>query len=127
MIQAGADSKAVCILGSTGTIGVNTLDVIARHCDSLHVYALTANSNVEKLAEQCFQFNPKFAVMVQSDAAEQLYKKLRDQNSSTEVLSGEQALEITETLVRSNALDVIVVDSGSTDKTLNIVKKSITI
>ena len=93
MMQANADSKAVCILGSTGTIGVNTLDVITRHSDSFHVFALTANSNVDKLAEQCFLFNPKFAVMVDSDAAEQLTKKLRAQKISTEVLSGNQALE----------------------------------
>ena len=68
--------KSVTILGSTGSIGVSTLDVLAQHCDSYKVYALTANRSVNTLFEQCQQFNPKIAVMLDEDAAEQLSKKI---------------------------------------------------
>lgn len=53
------------ILGATGTIGVNTLDVVARHADRFEIFALTANANVEGLFEQCQTWNPRYAVMVQ--------------------------------------------------------------
>jgi len=90
--QEKEPSKAVCILGSTGTIGVNTLDVISRHKDAFHVFALTAYQNVEKLAEQCLIFNPAVAVMVDHSAAEKLQQQLSKHGCSTEVLSGKQAL-----------------------------------
>ena len=93
MMQQSTNSKAICILGSTGTIGENTLDVISRHSESFHVVALTANSNVDKLLDQCLRFSPRYAVMVDSNAAELLDKKLITKNSATEVLSGKQALE----------------------------------
>ena len=86
-------SKGICILGATGTIGVNTLDVIARHPNDYHVVALSANSNVEKLAQQCLAVNPQYAVMVEEDAAEQLEHALKVGGCVTKVLSGKQALE----------------------------------
>ena len=85
--------KGVCILGSTGTIGVNTLDVISRHSDDFHVVALTANDNIEKLLEQCLQYRPAYAVMVSEDKAEQLQRALLKYNIHTEVLSGKKSLE----------------------------------
>jgi len=88
-----ASSKGVCILGATGTIGVNTLDVIARHPDNYHVVALSANKNVEKLEQQCLAFRPQYAVMVDENSAEQLDKQLKKAGSETTVLSGKQALE----------------------------------
>ena len=93
MQQNSEHSKAVCILGSTGTIGVNTLDVISRHKDDFHVYALTAHQNASKMTEQCLQFNPTVAVMVDPDAAGQLERELKKKGSTTKVISGEQALE----------------------------------
>jgi len=86
-------SKGICILGATGTIGVNTLDVIARHPDDYHVVALSANNNVEKLLKQCVDVKPQYAVMVDENAAEQLEKNLKKVGSDTQVLSGEKALE----------------------------------
>ena len=91
-------SKGVCILGATGTIGVNTLDVIARHPNDYHVVALSANNNVEKLAQQCIEFNPQYAVMVDEDAAEQLEHRVKMGGGETQVLSGKQALEHIATL-----------------------------
>jgi len=87
------NSKGICILGATGTIGVNTLDVLARHPQRYHVVALSANSNVEKLVEQCLSVQPAYAVMVEEDAATQLEEKLKEKSCPTKVLSGKQALE----------------------------------
>ena len=86
-------SKGICILGATGTIGVNTLDVIARHPNKYHVVALSANNNVEKLEQQCLDVNPLYAVMVDENAAEQLEHRLKVGGSETQVLSGKAALE----------------------------------
>jgi len=86
-------SKGICILGSSGTIGVNTLDVLARHPEQFHVVALSANKSVEKLEEQCLSVNPQYAVMVDEDAAEQLRQRLKQNHCDTEVLAGKEALE----------------------------------
>lgn len=86
-------SKGICILGSTGTIGVNTLDVISRHTDDFHVIALTANTNVEKLKEQCLLYQPIYTVMVDEDKADLLQKSLIKLSCETKVLSGVESLE----------------------------------
>lgn len=86
-------SKAVTVLGSSGSIGVSTLDVLSRHLERFHIFALTANSNVERLFEQCMQFRPRYAVMVEAAAAEVLARRLRTAGSETEVLAGSAALE----------------------------------
>ncbi len=83
----------ITILGSTGTIGVNTLDVIARHPGRFRAYALTANSRIEPLLEQCRQFRPVYAVVLDADAAAILSRQLRQQGLETEVLCGAEALE----------------------------------
>ena len=82
--------RGVTILGSTGSIGVNTLDVISRQPDRFHVVALTAHRNDALLAEQCRQWRPRFAVMVDEEAAERLQQRL--EGSDVEVLSGREAL-----------------------------------
>jgi len=89
----GGKSKGICILGATGTIGVNTLDVMARHPNDYHAVALSANSNVEKLEAQCLEVNPQYAVMVEENAAEQLQSRLKKSGSTTQVLSGKESLE----------------------------------
>ena len=86
-------SKGICILGATGTIGVNTLDVISRHPNDYHVVALSANNNIDKLEQQCIDVEPQYAVMVDEDAAEQLQHHLKVGGCATQVLSGKQALE----------------------------------
>jgi len=86
-------STGICILGSSGTIGVNTLDVLARHPEQFHVVALSANKSVDKLEQQCLSVNPRYAVMVDNDAAEQLQQRLKESSCATEVLAGKDALE----------------------------------
>ena len=85
--------QQITILGATGSIGMNTLDVIARHPQRFQVYALTADRQWERLFEQCRQFNPRYAVLVDVTAAEQLQAKLKQFGLSTEVLQGSAALE----------------------------------
>jgi 1-deoxy-D-xylulose-5-phosphate reductoisomerase len=84
--------QSITILGATGSIGVSTLDVLARHPDKYSVYALTAHSKVEELAAQCAAFRPLHAVVGSADAAARLEALLRAQGVRTEVSWGEQAL-----------------------------------
>ncbi|MGD8784880.1 MAG: 1-deoxy-D-xylulose-5-phosphate reductoisomerase [Thioalkalispiraceae bacterium] len=86
--------KGIAILGATGTIGVNTLDVIRRHPDKFRINALTANSQVDRLFEQCREFEPDYAVMVDEQAAALLEKKVNQSGLSTKVLSGAESLEM---------------------------------
>lgn len=84
--------QSVTILGSTGSIGTSTLDVLARHPERFQVFALTAATQVELLLAQCQQFSPRFAVMTSPDHAQQLQRRVRELNLSVEVLAGPQAL-----------------------------------
>lgn len=84
--------RQVAILGSTGSIGVNTLDVIRAHPDRFQVVALTAGKQIERLAEQCAEFKPAIAVVVDADGAASLSKLLLDRQIKTQVLYGPQAL-----------------------------------
>ena len=81
------------ILGSTGTVGVQTLDVIARHKERYNVFALAANANVDLMLAQCLEFNPSYAVLLKADAANQLQAKLKSVQSRTRVLTGMTSLE----------------------------------
>ncbi len=83
----------VTILGSTGTIGQQTLDVIARHASEYKVYALTANSNVDALLKQCIEYKPEIAVLLDEKTAQELREKLKNQSSVTQVLTGMNGLE----------------------------------
>jgi 1-deoxy-D-xylulose-5-phosphate reductoisomerase len=82
----------ITILGSTGSIGVSTLDVVARHPDRYRVFALTAHSRIEELAAQCERFRPQMAVTGSAQGAAALEKLLRDRGIAVEVVYGEQAL-----------------------------------
>lgn len=84
--------QAVTVLGATGSIGLSTLDVLARHSDSFEVFALTANTQVDLLFEQCRTHSPRYAVLRDEDAAEQLAARLRNAGSDTSVLAGEEGL-----------------------------------
>lgn len=91
--MACVEKQSITVLGATGSIGVSTLDVLARHPERYSVYALTANSQWQKLAEQCRQFNPRYAVLVDETAADFLRSELASSECDTEVLIGLEALE----------------------------------
>ncbi|MGD9391037.1 MAG: 1-deoxy-D-xylulose-5-phosphate reductoisomerase, partial [Thioalkalispiraceae bacterium] len=84
--------RDLTILGSTGSIGMSTLDVVARHPQRFTVVALTANSQVERLFQQVKQFSPSYAVMVDEQAAQQLNDKVKRAGLQTQVLSGTEGL-----------------------------------
>ena len=82
----------VTILGATGTIGLQTLDVISQHADRFNVFALTANNNAKSLFTLCEKYKPHYAVMLQESAAATLSAQLKSIGSTTVVLHGEAAL-----------------------------------
>jgi len=84
--------QGLCILGATGSIGTNTLDVVARHPDRFEVVALTGHQRVPELLAQCLQWQPRFAAMSDPVAARVLRERLREAGSRTEVMEGPQAL-----------------------------------
>ncbi len=85
--------QQVAILGSTGSIGVNTLDVLARHPQRYRVFALTASTRVDKMLAQCVQFRPTVAVMASPDHAAVLAQQCKDHGLTTRVLGGAQHIE----------------------------------
>ncbi|MFP6805808.1 MAG: 1-deoxy-D-xylulose-5-phosphate reductoisomerase [Pseudomonadales bacterium] len=84
--------QQVTILGATGSIGVNTLDVIAQHPDRYNVYALTANTNWQLLAEQCAQFKPARIVLREDGKLALLQQRLEELGCHAEILTGTQGL-----------------------------------
>ena len=85
--------KSLTVLGSTGSIGKSTLDVVARHPDKYQIFALTANQQDELLFEQCNQFKPRYAVMLDEQASQRLRHRIISAGLKTEVLSGVEGLE----------------------------------
>ncbi|KNC93201.1 1-deoxy-D-xylulose-5-phosphate reductoisomerase [Trabulsiella odontotermitis] len=83
--------KQLTVLGSTGSIGCNTLDVVRHNRDRFAVTALVAGKNVDRMVEQCLEFTPRFAVMDDEESAKALKIALQQHGSRTEVMSGQQA------------------------------------
>lgn len=96
--------KSVCILGATGSIGQSTLDVLSRHAKSYRLYALTANTQVEKMEAICRQYHPQIAVMSDIDSAGLLRRRLQDEKEIT-VLSGSDALM---EVASAEAVDIVM-------------------
>ncbi len=84
--------QVLTILGSTGSIGESTLDVVSRHPEKFRVFALAGHRQVDKLVAQCKQFRPEYAVVGDAGHAAELDKKLKQESISTQVLYGSQAL-----------------------------------
>lgn len=84
--------QTICVLGSTGSVGVSTLDVIARHPDRFSVFALTGAHQVEKMVAQCATFRPKFAVMADEAAGRMVADRLRAESLPTQAMWGAEAL-----------------------------------
>jgi 1-deoxy-D-xylulose-5-phosphate reductoisomerase len=87
-----ASDASLTLLGSTGSIGESTL-AVARKIENLSIFALTANTNAARLLAQCLEFNPRYAVLVDSAGADQLAKALRAAGCNTELLVGPEALD----------------------------------
>jgi 1-deoxy-D-xylulose-5-phosphate reductoisomerase len=83
--------KSISILGATGSIGQSTLDVISRHPDNFRLFAVTANTQVDKMAQICRQFQPEVAVMADEQSASALHQQIKDLGNIS-ILSGESGL-----------------------------------
>lgn len=96
--------QQICILGSTGSIGTQALDVISQHPDRYEAYCLTANNSVEKLAQQAHQFNPA-AVVIANEAHYDALKNLLDDRPDIKVYAGKQALN---EVVEASPVDMVL-------------------
>jgi 1-deoxy-D-xylulose-5-phosphate reductoisomerase len=112
------NKQTLTILGATGTIGVNTLDVVARHPERFEVFALTGATQIDKLHQQCLQFKPRYAVMTEEHAANALREKLRAAGSATEVLAGSAALNEVATAPEVSTLMAAIVGAAGLPATL---------
>jgi 1-deoxy-D-xylulose-5-phosphate reductoisomerase len=110
--------KGIAVLGATGSIGVNTLDVIARHPDRYRVEALGAQRNVEGLLKQIEQFRPPLAALTDPDAAQVLEARLRSSGLPTRVLTGPESLETLATLPQVDQVMAAVVGAAGLRSTL---------
>jgi 1-deoxy-D-xylulose-5-phosphate reductoisomerase len=117
MVTTVNAKRLVSVLGSTGSIGVNTLDVIGRHPDRFQVYALAANTSVETMLAQCLAFEPSFAVMVDEASAQALRKQLPAQ-CATEVLQGEVGLHRIVTAAEVDTVMAAIVGAAGLPSTL---------
>jgi 1-deoxy-D-xylulose-5-phosphate reductoisomerase len=110
--------NGVAILGSTGSVGENTLDVIARHPERFQVIALGANRNVEKLADQCQRFAVPYAAMADGAAALRLEAELRRRGAGTRVVGGADALSDIARLPEVRSVMAAIVGSAGLRSTL---------
>lgn len=105
--------KGICILGATGSIGVSTLDVAARHAHLYNVVALTANSNIDLLYEQCLEHHPDYVVVVNESKALDFTEKLKNSPiSDIKVLSGAASLEYVATLDNVDSVMAAIVGAA---------------
>ncbi|WP_440873995.1 1-deoxy-D-xylulose-5-phosphate reductoisomerase [Thalassotalea sp. PLHSN55] len=119
-----ANKRQLCILGSTGSIGQSTLDVVRRHPDKYQVISLSANSSVDAIFEQCVEFMPEKVVLVAVDAAEKLKQKLQQAElESIAVYSGTQALIDISQDSRSDTVMAAIVGASGLMPTLAAVKQ----
>jgi 1-deoxy-D-xylulose-5-phosphate reductoisomerase len=110
--------QQITILGSTGSIGTSTLDVVARHPDKYKIFALTANRQVDLLFQQCVRFKPHYAVLLEEAEAARLRSLLRDAGLAVEVLCGVAALEQVCVLPEVDAVMAAIVGAAGLRPTL---------
>jgi 1-deoxy-D-xylulose-5-phosphate reductoisomerase len=110
--------KRLAILGSTGSIGTNTLDVVARHPDRFQVMALSADRQVDRLLSQIRQFNPSRVVMADAESAAQLRSRLGKSGLQCEVLEGPAGLEEIASAADVDAVMAAIVGSPGLRSTL---------
>lgn len=108
----------LAILGSTGSIGASTLDVVARHPDRYRVLALTAQRQDEALFEQCIRFSPRYAVLLDEAAAARLAQRTAAAGLAVQVLCGVEALELVSSLPEVDAVMAAIVGAAGLRPTL---------
>jgi len=116
--QSHVKSVSLTVLGSTGSIGKSTLDVVARHPEKYRIIALTAYRQDELLFEQCVQFDPDYAVLLDEAAANRLKQRVEAARLKVQVLCGEQALEQVSSLPEVDAVMAAIVGAAGLRPTL---------
>jgi 1-deoxy-D-xylulose-5-phosphate reductoisomerase len=116
--RPGSGPRGLAILGSTGSVGANTLDVAARHPDRFEVIALAAGKNDALLLAQCRTHRPRHAVLADADAAERLGKAVARAGLPTQVACGAEALERVVTLAEVDAVMAAIVGAAGLPATL---------
>jgi len=111
-------SQGITILGSTGSIGKNTLDVLTRHPDAYHVVALSAHSNANGLAEQCLQHHARYAVISDVTKAGALRSALDQLNCKSEILAGKDALNAVVQMDETEVVMAAIVGAAGLESTL---------
>ncbi|MGZ4959046.1 MAG: 1-deoxy-D-xylulose-5-phosphate reductoisomerase [Methylomonas sp.] len=120
--------KGICILGATGSIGVSTLDVVARHPDQYKVVALTANGNIDALYEQCLAHHPEYAVVVTESKVEEFKKRIAASPvADIKVLAGAGALQQVATLDNVDSVMAAIVGAAGLLPTLAAAKAGKTV
>lgn len=114
--------SSIAVLGSTGSIGVNTLSVISQHPQRFRVFALSANTDVETLFTQCLEFRPRYAVLADPQAAKILKTKVVDAGLNCEVLGGAASLEVVAAHPDTDAVMAAIVGSAGLPSTLAAAK-----
>jgi 1-deoxy-D-xylulose-5-phosphate reductoisomerase len=109
---------SIAVLGSTGSIGVNTLSVISRHPQRFSVFALAANSDVDTMFAQCRAFNPRYAVLAEETAAARLQSRVSEASLTCDVLGGAAALEFVATRPEVDAVMAAIVGAAGLASTL---------
>ncbi len=108
----------ITVLGSTGSIGVSTLDVIRRHPDRYRAFALCAHAQGDKLFEQCLEFRPRYAVLRDAHLAEQLQERCRAAGLETEIRHGVEALIELSSMPEVDAVMAAIVGAAGLEPTL---------
>lgn len=118
MTEIRTPPYGVTVLGATGSIGISTLDVLSRHPDRYRVVALTANTDIEGLYQQCLTHHPAYAVMTNPDAAQHLHERLRASHPDIRILSGVTGLETVAALPQVDYVMAAIVGSAGLLPTL---------
>jgi len=111
-------ARVLTVLGATGTIGVNTLDVVARHPGRFEIFALTGATQVERMFEQCRSHRPRYAVMSQAESAAALRQRVKDAGLAVTVLEGERALTEVSTAPEVDTVMAAIVGAAGLPATL---------
>jgi 1-deoxy-D-xylulose-5-phosphate reductoisomerase len=114
--------RHICVLGSTGSIGVSTLDVIRAHPHLFKVESLTAHSNIELLAKQCAEFKPKMVVVGSADAASRLSEQLKSTGLTVTIDHGAEALVTASTLTAVDTVMAAIVGAAGLVPTIEAAK-----
>lgn len=115
--------EKVSILGSTGSIGQNTLDVIEQNPDRFEVVALTAHRNIEQLAEQCARFNAKLAVIADPSMQSDLAASLKHRGARAEILSGEAGLAEAAGMAETDVVMAAIVGAAGLGSTFEAARR----